>query len=454
LLAWVLWRARWSHWIVPVVALTGIVVVIVAPNLTSSLDQSPNLAILPFAFTFVGVFLAFPFTSVRQALVIWLAVPFLGYNFIVALGLTHIYTTVPAWSLLAALGWHQLITNNGHAPVNSYRLPIAYLLLSLFFLLSTIFLWNAFVRHDVEYWQDYPEGNLAIFWDPYSEPPQAGLFGFAHRTGWKSIGQKINTGELAGDYGSNEEPDVTAWYTRGAPRACDLQPEYYFLAEDLIDPITIPEEIIEIDYANIGQVALPNQKQLRIVQLVPPTNTLGELDEVELSLKFDGTARPAAFARSARGSEPAETNFGHVIRLMGYDLDTRRAYPGGRVPVTLYWQALGPIQSSYQVFTHLESPRGLVAQSDGVPVCWSYPTDAWQPGQIIADHHAITIPADTLPGEYSLAVGLYLPDTFQRLDVLDIAGNPAGTSFRLAVVKIRDPYVDLGDEFFRRENPD
>jgi hypothetical protein len=143
-----------------------------------------------------------------------------------------------------------------------------------------------------------------------------------------------------------------------------------------------------------------------------------------------------------------------VIRLIGYDLDTRRAYPGGRVPVTLYWQALGPIQSSYQVFTHLESPRGLVAQSDGVPVCWSYPTDAWQPGQIIADHHAITIPADTLPGEYSLAVGLYLPDTFQRLDVLDIAGNPAGTSFRLAVVKIRDPYVDLGDEFFRRENPD
>ncbi|MDH3675103.1 MAG: glycosyltransferase family 39 protein, partial [Anaerolineae bacterium] len=239
LLAWVLWRARWSHWIVPVVALTGIVVVIVAPNLTSGLNQSPNLAILPFAFTFVGVFLAFPFTSVRQALLIWLAVPFLGYNFIVALGLTHIYTTVPAWSLLAALGWHQLITNNGHAPVNSYRVPISYLLLSLFFLLSTIFLWNAFVRHDIEYWQDYPEGNLAIFWDPYSEPPQAGLFGFAHRTGWKSIGQKIDTGELAGDYGSNEEPDVTAWYTRGAPRACDLQPEYYFLAEDLIDPITI-----------------------------------------------------------------------------------------------------------------------------------------------------------------------------------------------------------------------
>jgi hypothetical protein len=40
-----------------------------------------------------------------QAALVWLALPFLGYNFVVALGLTHIYTTVPAWALLAALGW-------------------------------------------------------------------------------------------------------------------------------------------------------------------------------------------------------------------------------------------------------------------------------------------------------------------------------------------------------------
>ena len=29
-------------------------------------------------------------------------------------------------------------------------------------------------------------------------------------------------------------------------------------------------------------------------------------------------------------------------------------------------------------------PGGPVAQADGVPVCWRYPTDAWRPGQIIA----------------------------------------------------------------------
>ena len=72
-------------------------------------------------------------------------------------------------------------------------------------------------------------------WDEFVQAcPQATFF---HRAGWKTIGQKIAGGELAGDYGSNEEPDVTTWYTRGAPRACDPQPEFYFLADDLIDPV-------------------------------------------------------------------------------------------------------------------------------------------------------------------------------------------------------------------------
>ena len=87
------------------------------------------------------------------------------------------------------------------------------------------------------------------------------------------------------------------------------------------------------------------------MQQVPTTSTLGNLDEI---VDFDRTATPAAFARSARGSLPAKANFGNKIQLIGYDLDTRRAYPGGRVPVTLYWQALTPFETSYQVFTHLD----------------------------------------------------------------------------------------------------
>ena len=462
---WLLWQSGTLGRSVGVIAALGILLVIINPT---SLGQ---LSFLPFAILFLAAFLTFfskkpihsPAPSLRvpgspaslQALIIWLAVPFLGYNFVVALGLTHIYTTVPAWSLLAAISinnyqltinnklqiaLHPCLAQNSHLSLITHHSSLPPIIL---FILSTLFLWNAFVRHDIEYWQDYPDGNLSLFWTPYHEPPQAGFFGFAHRAGWKAVGQKIAAGEFPGDYGSNEEPDITTWYTRGAPRACDPHPEYYFLADDLIDPITVPDEIIDMKYQQIGSVILSNQKRMQIMQQHPAHTEFGLLDNSALAQAFDKTAAPAAFARSARGALPADANFANKVQLIGYDLDTRRAYPGGRVPVTLYWQAVRPLQSSYQVFTHLEAEGGPAAQSDGIPVCWTYPTDTWRPGQIIADQHAISISTDTPPGEYPLEIGLYLPDTFERLDVLDEAGNPAGTSVRLAIVEINK--LEIGD---------
>lgn len=453
LLIWFIRQMPRNNW-----WLTGLVVISVTgvslkPDLLAG--KGLNLSAAPFALLFLGAFLSLfwlkdkrafvkifplsqnePIIFYQQALVAWLAVPFLGYNFVVALGLTHIYTIVPAWSLLAGLAWFCLFDSAHYTLGRRWPARVSTSLLGAGLALSTIFLWNAFVRHDVEYWQDYPTGNLSFFWTPYDTPPGAGFFGFAHRSGWKAVGQKIATGELSGDYGSNEEPDITTWYTRGAPRACDPQPEFYFLAADLIDPIEVPAEIIQAGYQQIGAVTLPNQKQMRIMQQRPASLKLGQLDEAALAREFDRNATPAAFARSARGLLPAEANFGNLVRLIGYDLDTQRAYPGGRVPVTLYWQALAPLPASYQVFTHLESASGPVAQADGVPVCWSYPTDLWRPGQIIADQHAIPIPAGLPPGDYPLEVGLYLPDNFERLEILDEAGNPAGTSLTLATVKI------------------
>lgn len=430
---------RWSRWLGGVSAASAAAVAL-RPGLLAG--SSVDLSALPFA---VLLFTAFAALFIRrdgispqnahrwQAVLLWLAVPFLGYNFVVALGLTHIYTVVPAWSLLAACS-----LNTKQLTVSKSRRWAVNGAFAAFLLLSALFLWNAFVRHDVEYWQDYPAGNLPGFYTPYTEPPQAGFFGFAHRAGWKAIGQKIAAGELAGDYGSNEEPDVTTWYTRGAPRACDPQPEFYFLADDRIDPVDVPTDLIAAKYTQVGAVTLDNGKQMRVMQLKPPGPQLGGLDVAGLSRRFDQSATPATFARSARGSQPADANFGNRARLIGFDLDTRRAVPGGRVPVTLYWQALAPIETSYQVFTHLESGSGPAAQSDGVPVCWSYPTDAWRPGQIIADQHAIALPPEIAPGVYPLEIGLYRPDDFSRLDVLDAAGNPAGTSVTPAAVEVRN----------------
>ena len=214
------------RWGLAAVLVASIIGIIVKPDLLAwdiRLDlldwHKLNLSALPFGLLLLVAFVVTPMDDPEQALIAWLAVPFLGYNFVVALGLTHIYTTVPAWSLLAALAWDSFWTRM-NTDRHGFLLKFSNTLLMALLLTATVFLWNAFVRHDVEYWQDYPAGNLAFYWNPYPDLPRAGFFGFAHRAGWKTVGQKIAAGELSGDFGSNEEPDVTAWYTRGAPRAC------------------------------------------------------------------------------------------------------------------------------------------------------------------------------------------------------------------------------------------
>ncbi|MFQ5576374.1 MAG: ArnT family glycosyltransferase [Anaerolineae bacterium] len=364
--------------------------------------------------------------SLRTAL-LWFAGPFLGYNFLVATPLTHIYTVLPGWALLAGWAAAQLRLHRTAA------LAIGGALL----LLSTGYLWNAFVRHDVEFWQDYPAGNLPLYVTPYPDPPPTGFFGFAHKSGWKSVGALLNGEMPPGDYNSNEEEDVTAWYTRHAPRACDPGAEYYFIAADAVDPIPLPDNPAGGEYAPVGTVQLPNGKGLTVHQRLPASVSLGELDNAQLEHRFDHSAYPAAFARRSRPQVPLAVNFGGKIKLAGYSLDTRRAYPGGRIVLTLYWQAQQPVAESYKVFVHLDSERKY-AQADSIPVCARYPTDLWRPGQTIADRHALALPLDVPPGEHPLVVGLYLPDSGLRLDVLDAAGNPAGVGFTLAEVAIGD----------------
>ncbi len=93
--------------------------------------------------------------------------------------------------------------------------------------------------------------------------------------------------------------------------------------------------------------------------------------------------------------------------LRGYDL----TQASEQVPLTLYWQAAAPTTESYKRFVHLIDPSDgrVVAQSDAVPRGWTYPTDIWEPGEIVADR--LSLPLDGVaPGEYDLRIGWYAVD--------------------------------------------
>ncbi|HSM55689.1 MAG TPA: hypothetical protein VK879_05990, partial [Candidatus Sulfomarinibacteraceae bacterium] len=84
--------------------------------------------------------------------------------------------------------------------------------------------------------------------------------------------------------------------------------------------------------------------------------------------------------------------------------------------VTLVWQGLAEMETGYQVFVHLVDGAGqLVAQSDAEPAQWTRPTTGWAPGEYVVDEHPLALPGGALPADAHLRVGLFDPETGERL---------------------------------------
>jgi mannosyltransferase len=132
---------------------------------------------------------------------------------------------------------------------------------------------------------------------------------------------------------------------------------------------------------------------------------------------------------------PLAARFGDRIELHGYTLLSSRLAPADILQVSFFWEALAPIPERYKVFVHLVGPDGRpVAQRDSEPGGGLALTTTWEPGQVIADHYGVLIPPATPPGEYTLAVGLYvLGDPAARLPVT-LDGAAAGDLLELETI--------------------
>jgi hypothetical protein len=116
------------------------------------------------------------------------------------------------------------------------------------------------------------------------------------------------------------------------------------------------------------------------------------------------------------GIAPVDAGFGDVAGLEGYAVEAPGSGARGVLPVTLYWRAGTETDTGYWVFLHLVDGSGrIVAQHDSPPAGGALPTNIWSKGEIIADRHEIALPPDLAPGSYLLQVGLYRPDSFERL---------------------------------------
>lgn len=141
-------------------------------------------------------------------------------------------------------------------------------------------------------------------------------------------------------------------------------------------------------------------------------NDVNPLDRVTLgyvAVPWHGTMARAT---------PADATFADQVALVAFEVSR------GPLAVTLYWQALRPPQDDYLVFVHLLDEAGqLVASHDGRPVSGRFPTDAWLTGDVVEDVHPLPLDTGLPAGSYQLNVGLYRPQSGERLPVRDRDGS-------------------------------
>ncbi len=112
-----------------------------------------------------------------------------------------------------------------------------------------------------------------------------------------------------------------------------------------------------------------------------------------------------------------EANFANQIRLLGHSLPKITNGQSPALSISLYWQAVSRPPHLTR-FVQLIGPDGLVyGQHDSTPEDGHYPTDLWQPGEVVVESVTFPVQIERPAGVYSLHVGLYDPDSGRRLNL-------------------------------------
>jgi hypothetical protein len=99
-----------------------------------------------------------------------------------------------------------------------------------------------------------------------------------------------------------------------------------------------------------------------------------------------GALGDVLIAQPPQDMVPIGAVFGGAAELVGYRIEPRRMVAGERVRLTLYWRCRAELDA-WHVFVHLDDANGggerIHAEHD--PAQGRYATDAWRPGDLIAD---------------------------------------------------------------------
>lgn len=179
----------------------------------------------------------------------------------------------------------------------------------------------------------------------------------------------------------------------------------------------------------------PNQATIQLGLYVPNAYRVGITNDKGETI---GDALPLTeiTIQAAKGDlpNPQNQNFDNQLRLVGYDLSSRRVRPGEELIVTLFWEAMPALSQEYLVQLHLVDPQGVVvATADHFP---NPPMTHWQTGQVMADTHIIPIDVALLPNFYQIQVALLDTSNGNRQNIVAQDGHWLDDQLLLPTIRL------------------
>lgn len=107
--------------------------------------------------------------------------------------------------------------------------------------------------------------------------------------------------------------------------------------------------------------------------------------------------------------------------------------------LTLVWQVASQFATNYTVFIQAwDAETGeYVTGFDGPPVQGNYPTSLWEQGEIVVDTHPLDL-SQLEAGTYDLLVGLYDPNSNDRLPAFDANGPLPGYAVDVGQLRVAE----------------
>jgi len=452
LLSWLVARLLYRHWgRNGLILFAGLLLAAASTIYTPQLwvVGSETVAFVPHALLVLSI-LVLPRVSIEQkTALLWFGVPFGVLLFLAKDASNHIQIAFTGLTMLAVYGladfWDFFKPAATDRPFSVNRV-IRAALVAVLVLFAPLVLFYEFISFNALV-ATYEQIKLDFTYNPNSWytlvyrsiPRPRKVISNPRLGGWKPVGYLWATGALTGDFRSmNESFAVPVWYTFQTPRSCYDDPQNYWVHRSWEGWPADESNLLAGGYTLTRIVQVDGQPSLHLYQKNAPARQPEVLNMEDYRSQFDLLATPARFAQADAFSRPASLNFGDKLLLRGFDLPaTARA--GELLPVTLYWQSLALMDVRYRTFVHLEGDQNsLWGQHDDDPGCRLITTDML-PGMTSSRQFRVPVAPTTPPGEYKVVVGLYRPDTQERLPIWNnTAQNSPGDSITLGTVRIID----------------